>query len=409
MLYEQKEKSPFRHNAGGFDDPQRKRRMRCASTSIKAGQNITTASAVLSDMRPQLVFMFAALEWFKDPALLTRVAAAWPQAVCFGCSTAGEISGTAVDDGTLSLLAIGFDSPDARIEWSQTTVPGGRDSFSAGAALAGGISTEGLRHALVIAPGTDLNGSALIDGLRSVLPDDCTLSGGLAGDAGTFAGTYQFTPAGVGARTAFIIGFYGRSLNIRGACEGGWKPFGPARKATRAKGNILFDLDGEPALAIYKKYLGDYAADLPGSALLFPFETRSALRERTGILRTILAVDETQGSLTFAGSIEEGGYLTLMHASTDGLALAAMGAARSLGDLGASPKALLAISCVGRKLVMGARTEEEAEGLSDVLGAQTAIGGFYSNGEICGTDLKSCSLHNQTMTVTSFAEFPATR
>jgi hypothetical protein len=378
--------------------------MRCASTSIKAGHPISHASAVVGNIRPQLVFMFAALAWFKEPGALSRVAAAWPQALCFGCSTAGEISGTTVDDGTLSLLAIGFDSPDARIEWSQADVPAGRDSFSAGAALAGGIPTEGLRHALVIAPGTDLNGSTLIDGLRSVLPDTCTLSGGLAGDAGTFAGTYQLTPAGVGARTAFIIGFYGQSLDIRGACEGGWKPFGPARKATRAKGNILYELDGEPALAIYKKYLGDYAAGLPGSALLFPFETRSALREPTGILRTILAIDEAQGSLTFAGSIEEGGYLTLMHASTHGLALAAMGAARTLGVLEEAPKALLAISCVGRKLVMGARTEEEAEGLSDVLGPQAAIGGFYSNGEICGADLKSCSLHNQTMTVTSFAE-----
>jgi len=406
MLSEQAKNYNLATMPSSIDEHPRKACMRCASTSIKAGHNIAAASAVISDVRPQLVFMFAALEWFKDPVALTQVADAWPQALCFGCSTAGEISGTAVDDGTLSLLAIGFDSPDARIEWSKADVPGGRDSYSAGAALAGGIPAEGLRHALVIAPGTDLNGSALIDGLRSVLPDDCTLSGGLAGDAGTFAGTYQLTPAGIGARTAFIIGFYGRSLDIRGACEGGWKPFGPARKATRAKGNVLYELDGEPALAIYKKYLGDYAADLPGSALLFPFETRSALRERTGILRTILAIDEGQGSLTFAGSIEEGGYLTLMHASTDSLALAAMGAARSLGDSAAGPKALLAISCVGRKLVMGARTEEEAEGLADVMGPQTAIAGFYSNGEICGEDLKACSLHNQTMTVTIFGEIP---
>jgi hypothetical protein len=378
--------------------------MRCVTASIKAGQNIQAACALIGDIRPQLVFMFAALEWFKDPAALSQVAGAWPQALCFGCSTAGEISATSVDDGTVSLLAIGFDSNDARIEWSQTEVARGKDAFAAGAALAGAIASDGLRHALVIAPGTELNGSALIDGLRSVLPDDCTLSGGLAGDAGTFAGTCQFTPAGAGARTAFIIGFYGASLDIRCAFEGGWKAFGPARKATRAEGNILYELDGEPALAIYKKYLGAYAADLPGSGLLFPFETRSTQHERTGIIRTILAIDEAQGSLTLAGSIEEGGFVTLMHASTDGLALAAMGAARSLGDLGTGPKALLAISCVGRKLVMGARSEEEAEGIADVLGTQAAIGGFYSNGEICGVDLKACALHNQSMTVTSFAE-----
>ena len=124
--------------------------MRCASTSIKNRHNIAPASDIVSDVRPQLVFMFAGLEWFKDPAVLTRLAAAWPQALCFGCSTAGEISGTTVDDGSLSLLAIGFDSPDARIEWSQADVPGIQNSFSAGAALAQGISTEvcGMRWSL---------------------------------------------------------------------------------------------------------------------------------------------------------------------------------------------------------------------------------------------------------------------
>ena len=379
--------------------------MKTKTVSVRSGGDWTSDLNSIQQDHPQVIFIFGALSLFKNgeaQRLSDELSNAHSQ--IFGCSTAGEISGTSVDDDSLSVLSMHFETEGAHIAWSETDVVASYDSFDSGKRLAQGLPSEGLRHVLILAPGTDVNGSALIDGARKFLPSSCTLSGGLAGDAATFTGTYQLSPQGAGQKKAIIVGFYGAQLDVRCACQGGWKPFGPARKATKSSGNILYELDGEPALAVYKKYLGTYAAELPSSGLLFPFETRSSQKELTGIIRTILGVDDTTGSLILAGEIEQGGYLTLMHASTDSLTDGAYGAVKELGHLPSGPKAIIAISCVGRKLVMGARAEEEAEALSEIAGPDASISGFYSNGEICGDTLLSCSLHNQTMTITCFSE-----
>lgn len=378
--------------------------MKASTFSLKDMASAGQAAQEVGGIDPQVVFMFGSLDWLRDESKMAQVAGMFPGAACFGCSTAGEISGSSVDDGSLSLMALKFESAGARVAWSIEQVSGLDDSEDAGRRLASGLDSKGLRHVLMVGPGTNVNGSGLIAGARSALPEGCTLSGGLAGDAGTFAGSHQWAMGQSGDRLAYAIGFYGDDLDIRCACRGGWKPFGPARKATKVDGNVLIELDGESALSIYKRYLGSYAQDLPGSGLLFPFETRSADNKVTGIIRTILAVDEAAGSLMLAGDVEPGGYLTLMHANTDGLAIGSESAAKALGEMPAGEKALVAISCVGRKLVMGARVDEEIESLMDVAGSDVKIAGFYSNGEICGDTMASCSLHNQTMTLTMFAE-----
>ena len=189
---------------------------------------------------------------------------------------------------------------------------------------------------------------------------------------------------------------------------GGWKPFGPTRKVTRSAGNILYELDGEPALEVYQRYLGEYAKDLPGSGLLFPFEMLGDARESLGQIRTILGIDATTGSLVLAGEINPNGYLRLMHAHTndlvDGAETAAQASIANRESAYGQTLGLL-VSCVGRKLVMGGRVDEEIEAVQDILGSNTTLCGFYSNGEICpGYRLESCSLHNQTMTITYLAE-----
>jgi hypothetical protein len=177
---------------------------------------------------------------------------------------------------------------------------------------------------------------------------------------------------------------------------------------TRCEGNVLFELDGEPALAVYKRYLGDYAKDLPASGLLFPFEMLQSEGQPTGLIRTILGIDEAFGSLTLAGAIDASGYLRLMHASTDKLVDGAESAAtQASGKAGDEQNASLAllVSCVGRKLVMGGRVDEEVEAVAEVIGKQAVITGFYSYGEI-SSQLPGvgCALHNQTMTITRISE-----
>jgi len=187
---------------------------------------------------------------------------------------------------------------------------------------------------------------------------------------------------------------------------GGWDPFGPERIITRSKENLLYELDGQSALDIYKKYLGEHADGLPATGLLFPLSIRTKNGE-AGIVRTILAVNEEEKSMTFAGDIPQGAFARFMKANFERLIDGASGAAvRSREGLGeSSPELAILISCVGRKLVLKQRIEEEVEAARDALGGAPALTGFYSYGEISPfMSGEASALHNQTMTITTFTE-----
>jgi hypothetical protein len=233
------------------------------------------------------------------------------------------------------------------------------------------------------------------------------LSGGLAGDGGAFQQTWTLSRTGVSDRQIVAIGFGGTHIRTQHGTFHGWKPFGPTRKVTRCADNVLYELDGQPALDVYKRYLGDYSVGLPGTGLLFPFEMLGEDRSAIGLIRTILGTNEEDGSLVLAGNIVENGYLRLMHASTDSLVEGATAAAEAASGPNADPGESLAllVSCVGRKLVMGSRVDEEVEAVAEVLGRNVQVTGFYSNGEISPTNgATQCHLHNQTMTITHIAE-----
>ncbi len=181
--------------------------------------------------------------------------------------------------------------------------------------------------------------------------------------------------------------------------------FGPERAVTKSLGNVLYELDGKPALELYKKYLGERAAELPASALLFPLAIRPEKSEHR-VVRTVLSVDEQTNSMTFAGDVPEGYRAQLMRANLDRLiqgAEEAAAAAHHMMEAGSSTLAI-AISCVGRRLVLGERAEEELEASLAGLPRGTQQVGFYSYGEISPSGVDGCDLHNQTMTLTTISE-----
>jgi hypothetical protein len=351
----------------------------------------------------QLVLVFGGGAALGDAVRGEEIRAAFPAARIIGCSTAGEIAGTEVLDDAIVATAIRFERTTIRT--ALEPLPSAADSQLVGERLARALLGEGLCHILVIAEGVRINGSELLAGIRSVLPAGVTVSGGLAGDAARFEKTCVcFDGVGYDHHVA-AVGFYGDRLLVGHGSMGGWDPFGPERRITRSAGNVLYELDGGSALALYKEYLGPHAADLPASGLLFPLDL--ILEDGTRLVRTILGVDETAGSLTFAGDVPEGARAQLMKANFDRLIDGAQGAAEgayaTLG--GRTPALAILISCVGRKLVLGQRIEEEVEAVREVLGPSAVLTGFYSYGEIAPTGVTTrCELHNQTMTITTFDE-----
>lgn len=355
------------------------------------------------DITPQLVLVFAAVEQFAADQFASQLQQQFPGALLLGCSTAGEISAAGVDDGSCNLTAVQFAATSLRA--AGTALAGMEDAKAAGRRIGEQLAGDDLRAVMVFAPGVNINGSALVDGIATCIGSAVPITGGLAGDGGAFRRTYTLGPQGVSDNGIVAIGLYGDRLRFHHGSFGGWESFGPARKVTRCSGNILFELDGEPALEVYRRYLGEYARDLPASGLLFPFAMLGEDHGAIGLIRTILGIDTTAGSLTLAGEIEAGGYLKLMHASTDKLVDGAENAARATAADPASDRLAVLVSCVGRKLVMGNRVDEEIEAVADVLGNQLTLTGFYSYGEISPfMPGATCKLHNQTMTITCLGE-----
>ena len=384
--------------------------MKLAQIILQAPDDIERALSAWakSEPAPDLLLAFSAIPLLKR--LAAPLAAQFPAALRLGCSTAGEISSEGVSDASCVLTALRFENADSHAQQASTRLADMADSEAAGRRLAEQLTKPGLRAVLLLGQGVAVNGSALIAGMTQVLGAGVTITGGLAGDAAAFQETWVLNQSGVHNDELVCVGLYGEALVFAHGSFGGWAPFGPARRVTRCEGNLLFELDGEPALDVYKRYLGDYARDLPAAGLLFPFAMLGSDHTEIGLIRTILAVDEAVGSLTLAGDIDPDGYLKLMHASTDALvsgAEAAAQAAAAAADValrGGQGLAVL-VSCVGRKLVMGGRVEEEVEAVADVFGQSAVLTGFYSNGEISPfTGNLECKLHNQTMTITYLGE-----
>lgn len=379
--------------------------MQVVQTVLCDRSGLSQALAPLNAIAPQLVLVFGPADWLKF--LTPELPGQFSSACCLGCTTAGEISSQGVSDDSCVVTAIRFDS--ATVRATHTRLASMDDSQAAGRRLAEALPMDGLRAVLVLGQGVNINGSALIEGMTNVLGTGVLVTGGLAGDGAAFKETWVLDDAGVFNDHVACVGLYGEGLRVAHGSFGGWMPFGPARKVTRSLNNVLYELDGESALEVYKRYLGEHAKDLPASGLLFPFSMLGQDHSEVGLIRTILAVDEVLGSLTLAGDIDPDGFLRLMHASTDALVDGAEAAAQAaqLALQHPGQGVALLVSCVGRKLVMGGRVEEEVEAVADVLSQGAVLTGFYSYGEISPfTGGVSCKLHNQTMTITHVMEAP---
>ena len=353
-----------------------------------------------------LVIVFGSTENLKNSDNFIELKKLFEGAIFIGSSTAGEILGTNVYDNTIIATAIQFEK--TTVKYVSKVIDSVEDSFDAGKYLIDTFNKDNLTHVFVLSDGLNVNGSELVKGLRDSLPNGISVTGGLAGDGASFKETFILNnKCEVKSKKIAAIGFYGSHLKIGYGSMGGWDSFGIERLVSKSENNILYELDGKPALALYKSFLGEqYSNELPASGLLFPLNLRITQGDDP-IVRTILAVNEENQSLTFAGDIPVGSYVRLMKANFDRLIDGAVGAAKSTltNENNNNPDLAILISCVGRKLVLKQLIEEELEGVKEILGPNTTLCGFYSYGEISpfSKDAK-CELHNQTMTITTFKE-----
>ncbi|MDJ0950305.1 MAG: FIST N-terminal domain-containing protein [Alphaproteobacteria bacterium] len=354
--------------------------------------------------KPQFVLYFGGSAVLKAGDIHQELAARYPGAHLLGCSTGGEIVKDEVLDDSVVAAAVHLD--ESRVRLAKCDVGPGEDSVAAGRNLAEELQAPDLKAVFVLSDGIHVNGSALVQGITEVVGENVPLTGGLAGDGDRFEVTFVGADEKPAAGRIGALGFYGDSLSVGHGSVGGWDVFGPERMITRSEGNVLYELDGKPALDLYKNYLGEDANNLPGSALLFPLKIRPAGEGTAAVVRTIVGIDEDARSMIFAGNVPEGYVAQLMIGNFENLIAGAEDAAQmALNGFRSEDSLAVMISCIGRKLLLGQRISAEVEAVRDVLTPEMPQIGFYSYGEISPhADSGMCELHNQTMTITVFSE-----
>jgi len=347
------------------------------------------------DSKETLLLLFStySVEDLQTP--LQELTAVYKNSTVIGVSTSGNIC---MDEELENSLVVTV------MQFSSTQIDSMSHSYQVGRELANILQSPDLKNIFLLSNGLCTNGSQLTDGFSSVIGEDVQTSGGLAGDDAKFESTYVIVNENVYENGICAIGFYGENIRFRTSSKDGLDKFGVKRLVTRAQDNILFELDNKPALEIYKKYLGEKAKELPSSGLYFPLSIEKNANKE--IIRTILSVNHDENSITFAGDIPEGSFVSFMKANYDRLIDGAAQAAHELSfsDYEDEPLLVLAVSCIARKLVLKQRVEEELEAVLEALPKNAIQTGMYSFGEISPAANKCCELHNQTMTLTAIWE-----
>lgn len=353
-----------------------------------------------------LVLVFGNRFMLEDTNLYTEIRNMFKDGhIVFG-SSCGDISSESIDENSLTITAIEFEKSSFLIKTTNVLdATTALNSFEKGNNLISKLPKEGLKYVFVISEGSFINGSQLAKGMNAVTEDNLLITGALCGDDARFEKTISSYNENPKPGELVAIGLYGETLEVSFSINGGWTPFGPERMVTKSKGNVLYELDGKPALDLYKTYLGDKSKELPGAALLYPLKVKST-NEKQSIVRTILNINEEDNSMILAGDIFENSKVQLMMTNVDNIVNAAEKAAINASEFRKKKSELaILVSCIGRKLVLDQRVEEEVEEVIEVLGKDTTITGLYSYGEIAPfIGESSCQLHNQTMTVTLISE-----
>jgi hypothetical protein len=357
-----------------------------------------------TELKNPLVLVFGNRLLLEDAEVIKNIRQEFPyEHIVFG-STAGEILCCNVNDNSISVTAIELEKSSFVVK-RENILDYDKNAKALGELLYKKIPKENLKHLFVLSEGSFVNGSSLISGLENEIDSAVSITGGMCGDDARFEKTVASYKENPKEGEVILIGFYGETLEISFASFGGWIPFGPERIITRSEANILYEIDGQAALDLYKKYLGDKANQLPQASLLYPLNV-TPVGKKEPVVRTILKINNEDHSMTLAGDVPINSKVQLMMASVDGIAEGAhMAAEYAMKNRKNAPEVAILVSCIGRKLVMNQRVEEEVEEVRERIGEKVPMTGFYSYGEMAPFNgSTSCELHNQTMTLTLISE-----
>ncbi|WP_345974474.1 FIST N-terminal domain-containing protein [Sulfurimonas sp. HSL3-7] len=251
------------------------------------------------------------------------------------------------------------------------------------------------KAAIVFSEGLRIDGEVLLRGISEVEPN-LLIAGGMASDDHRFKETFVFTEEGCTNSGFAIALLFGEALKVYNSFNFNWVGLGRTFKVTKSRGNRVWELDHTPIIEIYKRYLGDQIAQmLPDIGLEFPM----IITDKAMPVARAVMVKHDDGSLSFAGSIEEGTMLQFGFGDSEGIMAGANVDEEYFIDK--PVESLFAYSCIARLSLVGDDIEQETLQLQRFA----MTNGFYTYGEFYHAPCEKCNLFlNQTMTVLGLSE-----
>jgi hypothetical protein len=368
----------------------------------RAGQEAALQMLANLGGLPQLTLVFSSTR-FADPQLLAAIRSVTEGAPLIGCTNAGGIGSSGLFQH--SVVVIGLKGSGAGFV-TGIAYDLSKDPAEAGRRLARDLKAAepGLvRSALVFPDGLSSNGSALLRGVQDGLGARVPVIGGSAGDDFHFQKTFQYFDDQVLTDSVPGALIYGEA-SIGVGVRHGWIPLGRPRQITKARGEIVYELDGRPAVAMYERYLGIKRSRLARKPLTQMTMTYPLGISREGhgdyVLRSAVKIGD-KGSLICNSELPEGSWARLMIGGYEAAIAAAEDAAReAAAAIGQSRfKGALVFSSAGRMKMLGSESQGEIDVIRNGLGGLgVRLGGFYGYGEFAPSPAGSM-FHNESVAV----------
>lgn len=350
-----------------------------------AGRETATELLDRLGQTPDVVLVFASAA--HDPAaVLEGMWSRLPASVrLLGCTSFAEIG----DDGavveSVTAMALSFDT----VQWQVYRVdPIDGTSADAGRMLAEQMVDFDPSLVITLPDGLRLNSTKFVAAMQEVLGRRPVI-GGLSADDLSFDRTAELFDRDVLRGGAVALALRG-PIVFASSAMAGFQPVGVTRTCTRVEHDKrIVELDGHPALDLYREFLGPDVAERPNIGTEFPLAMVEspnadymASDERFQVIRAVRELDAKRGSLACGGDVYEGAKVRMTRGTKDDLIAAAVEATAQARRAVPNPVVGLFFNCAGRKLVLGARYPAEVRAAFDALGPDVAKIGFYTFGEI---------------------------
>jgi hypothetical protein len=373
--------------------------------AFKAGKQAARRAIDQLSAPPAIIWAFASTR-YDQQQLMDGIHCVSGGVPLLGCTTDGEVSTSGLSNDSLVVMALSSD----RISFHTAAVEQlSRDSYAAGMRLAEQLRHIKFNYLQIFSDGLCGNATRIIEGIQKIAGHQVQIAGGTAGDGGLFQRTYQYFGRRVLSDSLVGVAWAG-DFHMGTGISCGWTPVGIAKRVTRSVNNIVYELDGQPALHVYEKFLGKHASRLPAVGVEYPLgllgPNGDVEQDGYFLCRATMGVDRDKGAIVFAGDVPEGALVKItMGSESDIIEAAGLAVQEGLAGLKKNnpaicPRAIFLFSCMARKIVLGSKTNKEILEVKRLAGEDVPIIGFYTYGEYApiGKEKRS-HFHNETITL----------